>query len=180
MLSTELASIPSRQTGPFPDQLRRAVSAYLARFKGSPREHTESDLRCYRAAGGPPGSWIPALGHLARGSRDAGPYRPGTARGPAPGSPLAAPGRAPAPAAGRPDIYVTVTARYLQPLQASSGHRLVPVDEDLVLTATIRDASTGAALTSVQLWPRQPEHPRGPAVSLPLPRLGSRRRLGKQ
>jgi hypothetical protein len=47
MLSTELASIPSRQAGPFPDQLRRAVSAYLARFKGSSREHTESDLRCY-------------------------------------------------------------------------------------------------------------------------------------
>ena len=47
MLSTELASIPSRQTGPLPDQLRRAVSAYLARFKGSSREHTESDLRCY-------------------------------------------------------------------------------------------------------------------------------------
>lgn len=24
-----------------------AVAAYLARFNGSPREHTESDLRCY-------------------------------------------------------------------------------------------------------------------------------------
>ena len=24
-----------------------AVAAYLARFKGSSREHTESDLRCY-------------------------------------------------------------------------------------------------------------------------------------
>ena len=30
-----------------PDQLRLAVAAYLARFKGSSREHTESDLRCY-------------------------------------------------------------------------------------------------------------------------------------
>jgi integrase/recombinase XerD len=47
MLSTELASIPSPQAGPLPDQLRRAVSAYLACFKGSSREHTESDLRCY-------------------------------------------------------------------------------------------------------------------------------------
>jgi integrase/recombinase XerD len=47
MLSTELASIPSGQAGPFSDQLRRAASAYLARFKGSSREHTESDLRCY-------------------------------------------------------------------------------------------------------------------------------------
>ena len=47
MLSTEPASVPSHQAGPFPDQLRRAVTAYLARFKGSSREHTESDLRCY-------------------------------------------------------------------------------------------------------------------------------------
>ena len=30
-----------------PDQLRLAVAAYLARFKGSSRQHTESDLRCY-------------------------------------------------------------------------------------------------------------------------------------
>jgi hypothetical protein len=46
-LSTELASIPSGQAGPFPDQLQRAVSAYLARFKGSSHERTGSDLRCY-------------------------------------------------------------------------------------------------------------------------------------
>ena len=32
---------------PFTDRLRLAVAAYLARFKGSSREHTESDLRCY-------------------------------------------------------------------------------------------------------------------------------------
>jgi hypothetical protein len=80
-------------------------------------------------------------------------------------------GRGPAsagqPAAGRPDIYVTVTARYMQPLQVRPGLSPVPVPSDplTVGTATIRDASTGAALTSVQLWPRQPEHPRGPAVS---------------
>jgi hypothetical protein len=29
------------------DQLRLAVAAYLARFKGCSREHTDSDLRCY-------------------------------------------------------------------------------------------------------------------------------------
>jgi integrase/recombinase XerD len=29
--------------------LRLAVAAYLARFKGSSREHTDSDLRCYLA-----------------------------------------------------------------------------------------------------------------------------------
>jgi integrase/recombinase XerD len=34
---------------PFPDQLRLAVAASLARFKRTSREHTESDLRCYLA-----------------------------------------------------------------------------------------------------------------------------------
>ena len=45
---TELASVPP-DPAPFTDQLRLAVAAYLARFKGSSREHTESDLRCYLA-----------------------------------------------------------------------------------------------------------------------------------
>jgi integrase/recombinase XerD len=46
-----LSPFPSSQA--VPDQLRLAVTAYLARFKGSSREHTESDLRCYltRCAG---------------------------------------------------------------------------------------------------------------------------------
>jgi integrase/recombinase XerD len=47
MTFTELASVPSDPLAPFTDQLRLAVAAYLARFKGSSREHTESDLRCY-------------------------------------------------------------------------------------------------------------------------------------
>jgi integrase/recombinase XerD len=47
MIPAETASVPSSQAGPFPDQLRLAVAAYLARFKGTSREHTESDLRCY-------------------------------------------------------------------------------------------------------------------------------------
>ena len=47
MTFTELASVPSGPLAPFTDQLRLAVAAYLARFKGSSREHTESDLRCY-------------------------------------------------------------------------------------------------------------------------------------
>jgi integrase/recombinase XerD len=38
---------PDPPPDPFTDRLRRAVAAYLARFKGSSREHTESDLRCY-------------------------------------------------------------------------------------------------------------------------------------
>jgi len=46
---TELASVSSNPPGPFTDQLRLAVAAYLARFKGSSRDHTESDVRCYLA-----------------------------------------------------------------------------------------------------------------------------------
>jgi len=49
MTFTELASAPSCPVAPFTDQLRLAVAGYLARFKGSSREHTESDLRCYLA-----------------------------------------------------------------------------------------------------------------------------------
>jgi hypothetical protein len=47
MTFTELASAPSGPPAPFTDRLRLAVAAYLARFKGSSREHTESDLHCY-------------------------------------------------------------------------------------------------------------------------------------
>ena len=39
--------VPSPCLVPFTDQLRLAVAAYLARFKGSSRYHTESDLRCF-------------------------------------------------------------------------------------------------------------------------------------
>jgi integrase/recombinase XerD len=46
---TELASVPSDRLVPVTDQLRLAVAAYLARFTGSSRAHTESDLRCYLA-----------------------------------------------------------------------------------------------------------------------------------
>src|SRR5690349_10485527 len=49
MISTPLVPAPSDPPQPFTDQLRLAVAAYLARFKGSSREHTESDLRCYLA-----------------------------------------------------------------------------------------------------------------------------------
>src|SRR5215472_9444968 len=47
MTFTNLASVPADPLAPFPDQLRLAVAAYLARFTGSSRQHTESDLRCY-------------------------------------------------------------------------------------------------------------------------------------
>src|SRR5438034_10254430 len=46
---TQLPSVPPDHLVPFTDQLRLAVAAYLARFKGSSREHTESDLRSYLA-----------------------------------------------------------------------------------------------------------------------------------
>ena len=49
MTFSDLASMPCDPLAPFIDQLRLAVAAYLARFKGSSREHTESDLRCYLA-----------------------------------------------------------------------------------------------------------------------------------
>jgi hypothetical protein len=46
---TDLVSVPSGRLVPVTDRLRLAVAAYLARFKGSSREHTGSDLRCYLA-----------------------------------------------------------------------------------------------------------------------------------
>jgi hypothetical protein len=47
MTFTELAPASDPPPEPFTDRLRLTVAAYLARFKGSSREHTESDLRCY-------------------------------------------------------------------------------------------------------------------------------------
>jgi integrase/recombinase XerD len=41
------AFVPSDRLVPFPDHLRLALAAYLARFKGSSREHAESDLLCF-------------------------------------------------------------------------------------------------------------------------------------
>jgi hypothetical protein len=49
MILAEPASVPSNQAAPLPDQPRLAVTAYLGRFKGLSREHTDSDLRCYLA-----------------------------------------------------------------------------------------------------------------------------------
>jgi site-specific recombinase XerD len=49
MTFTELTPAPSDPPEPFTDRLRLAVAAYLARFTGSSRGHTESGLRCYLA-----------------------------------------------------------------------------------------------------------------------------------
>jgi integrase/recombinase XerD len=43
----DLSSVPSDHLVPFTDLLRLAVAAYLARFKGASRYHTESDLCRY-------------------------------------------------------------------------------------------------------------------------------------
>jgi hypothetical protein len=43
MSFTGLASVSSDRLVPFTDRLRLAAAAYLARFKGSSRDHTESD-----------------------------------------------------------------------------------------------------------------------------------------
>jgi uncharacterized protein YciW len=47
MSFTDLAPVPADRPAPFTDQLRLTVAAYLARFTGASRQHTESDLRCY-------------------------------------------------------------------------------------------------------------------------------------
>jgi integrase/recombinase XerD len=49
MTFTNVPSLPSDHPVPFTDQLRLAVAAYLGRFKGASRDHTESGLRCYLA-----------------------------------------------------------------------------------------------------------------------------------
>jgi integrase/recombinase XerD len=46
MTFTDLTSVPD-PLAPFTGQLRLAVAAYLARYTGPSRQHTESDLRCY-------------------------------------------------------------------------------------------------------------------------------------
>lgn len=46
---TELSPVSSDPPAPVADQLRLAVAAYLTRFKGSSRDHSESDLRCFLA-----------------------------------------------------------------------------------------------------------------------------------
>jgi hypothetical protein len=73
--------------------------------------------------------------------------------------------RRPALTVGRPEIYVTLSARDLMPTAADNS--VAPLGSNYaVVSATIRDAATGAALTSLQIWPAQPERPQGPALSL--------------
>jgi hypothetical protein len=45
----ELVPAWASALAPHADRPRRAVAAYLARFKGTSRDHASSDLRCYLA-----------------------------------------------------------------------------------------------------------------------------------
>jgi integrase len=45
----ELVPAQASALVPHADRLRFAVAAYLARFKGTSRDHADSDLRCYLA-----------------------------------------------------------------------------------------------------------------------------------
>ena len=56
MTFTQLAPAASDPPGPFTDRLRLAVAAYLARFKGSSREHTESACAA-TCPGAPSAAW---------------------------------------------------------------------------------------------------------------------------
>ena len=81
--STKLTSAPSDRRVPFADQLRLAVAAYLARFKGSSRSHTESDLRCYLAWCGerdldPLAACRPHLELYLRWMQEVGQFKPST------------------------------------------------------------------------------------------------------
>jgi hypothetical protein len=47
MSYNELVPAQASALAPHPDRLRLAVAAYLALFKGTSRDHADSDLRCY-------------------------------------------------------------------------------------------------------------------------------------
>src|SRR6266446_5839163 len=47
MHDNELAPVPSDHPVAHADRLRLAAAAYLARFKGTSRDHADSGLRCY-------------------------------------------------------------------------------------------------------------------------------------
>ena len=91
---TELTSASSDHPVLFTDQLGLAVAAYLARFKGSSREHTESDLRCFLTWCAERGldplargarSWSSTSAGCRRSASSSPPQSPGASRSP-PGS----------------------------------------------------------------------------------------------
>jgi hypothetical protein len=66
MTFTDLTSVPVDRLVRFTHQLHLAAVAYLARFTGPSRQHTESDLRCYLSwcAEGGPGTLTVRRPHL--------------------------------------------------------------------------------------------------------------------
>jgi len=83
MTSIPLAPASCDPPEPFTGQLRLAAAACLARFKGSSREHTESDLRCYlawRAGRGldPPAARRPHLELYIRWMQEIRRFKPST------------------------------------------------------------------------------------------------------
>ena len=95
MTFTELVSVFSGPAGPFTDQLRLAVTTYLARLKGTSREHTESDLCCYLFWGAPS-----AAGTAGRASAAPGAAHPVDAGDPPVQALHRLPGGLPAPGPG--------------------------------------------------------------------------------
>ena len=101
---TEAASAPSDQARPFPDQLRLAVAAYPARFKGSSREHnpvSTPNRTCAATSPGAPGApWTRWLSSASTWSCTSGGCRKPAGSSPPP-SPAGSPSRpgstAPAP-----------------------------------------------------------------------------------
>jgi site-specific recombinase XerD len=80
---TELAPVAPDRPAPLTDQLRLAVAAYLARFKGSSREHTESDLRslltwCAERGLGPLAARRPHLELYIRWMQELRQFKPST------------------------------------------------------------------------------------------------------
>jgi site-specific recombinase XerD len=83
MTFTDLTSVPAGHLAPVTGQLRLAVAAYLARFKGSFREHTQSDLRCYLSwcterGLDPPAARRPHLELYIRWMQKIRPFKPST------------------------------------------------------------------------------------------------------
>jgi hypothetical protein len=89
---TELPSAPSDHLVPLTDRLRLTVAAYLARFKGASRYHTESDLRCYLAWCAerdldPLAARRPYLELYIRWMQENRRFKPSRSRGPSPSRP---------------------------------------------------------------------------------------------
>jgi hypothetical protein len=78
MTSTELALVPSDPAAPFTDRLRLAVAAYLARFKGSSREHAHYLVWCAERGLDPLAAQRPHLELYIRWMQEIRRFKPST------------------------------------------------------------------------------------------------------